>query len=107
MRELQLSHSTSPPLTQTVSLLFVKGVAMQTKKQKQEKALEYWRKELQNNRLPHREFYIRGQIAILERKLTLRATDGLWASLKVERTLVDIGDGCMVDPLILAAILPA
>ena len=48
---------------------------MQTKKQKQEKALAYWRRELQNNRLVHREFYIKGQIAILERKLTLRAGD--------------------------------
>lgn len=48
---------------------------MQTKKQKQEKALEYWRRELRNNRLVHRESYIKGQIAILERKLTLRATD--------------------------------
>ncbi len=48
---------------------------MQTKKQKQEKALEYWRRELANNRLAHREFYIKGQIAILERKLTLRAVD--------------------------------
>lgn len=28
------------------------------------------------------------------------------AQQSVERTLVDIGDGCMVDPLILAAILP-
>ena len=48
---------------------------MQTKKQKQEKALAYWQNELKNNRLVHREFYIKGQIAILERKLTLRAVD--------------------------------
>ena len=48
---------------------------MQTKKQKQEKALAYWRRELQNNRFAHRDLYINGQIAILERKLTMRAGD--------------------------------
>ena len=48
---------------------------MQTKKQKQEKTLAYWKSELQNNRFPHRDLYIKGQIAILERKLTQRAGD--------------------------------
>lgn len=48
---------------------------MQTKKQKQEKVLAYWRRELQNNRFAYRDFYIKGQIAILERKLTPRAGD--------------------------------
>ena len=48
---------------------------MQTKQQKREKALAYWERELQNNRLIHREAYIKNQIAILRRKLTMRAGD--------------------------------
>lgn len=43
---------------------------MQTKKQKQEKALAYWKRELQNC-LSHHEPYIKGQIATLERKLNI------------------------------------
>lgn len=48
---------------------------MQTNQQKREKALAYWERELKNNRFAHREHYILGQIAILRRKLTLRAGD--------------------------------
>ena len=47
---------------------------MQTKKQKQEKALAYWKRDLQHC-LVNREPYIKEQIAILERKLTKRAAD--------------------------------
>jgi len=59
-----------------VSLLILKGVVMQTKKQKQEKALAYWERELRKPEIyrfsyisDHRKAYIEGQIKILRRKL--------------------------------------
>ncbi len=48
---------------------------MQTKKQKQEKALAYWEGELRKDCMPNHVPYIKGQIAILRRKLTLREPD--------------------------------
>jgi len=48
---------------------------VQTKKQKREKALAYWENELRKDCLPHSALYIKGQIAILRRKLTLREPD--------------------------------
>lgn len=48
---------------------------MQTKKQKREKALTYWENELRKDCLPKSALYIKGQIAILRRKLTLREPD--------------------------------
>ena len=49
---------------------------MQTKKQKQEKALAYWERELRKPEIyrfsyisDHRKAYIEGQIKILRRKL--------------------------------------
>lgn len=48
---------------------------MQTKKQKQEKALAYWENELRKDCSPNKALYIKGQVAVLRRKLTLRAVD--------------------------------
>jgi hypothetical protein len=48
---------------------------MQTKKQKREKVLAYLENELRKDFLPHNALYIKGQIAILRRKLTLREPD--------------------------------
>jgi hypothetical protein len=57
-----------------------------------------------------RENVVKGKSDIARHEMALKMIDD-WIDEKaaehsVERTLIDIGDGCMVDPLILAAILP-